>query len=79
MPNPQQAELRRSGENATNERHTRTMLSPEGPSGNPTDPSAVVPEENEPGHHPDVEQDKPDATEFARRFGIGAGAPDHNA
>ncbi len=30
-----------------------------------------VPEENQPGHHPPVEQDKPDLEAFAARFGGG--------
>lgn len=34
---------------------------------------APVPDDNRPGHHPDVEQDKPDAEAFAARFGSGGG------
>ena len=56
MSNPQQPEIRRSGrgevvEDAVKSRH-----------GGPTDESGdsgPVPEDNQPGHHPQSEQDKP--------------------
>lgn len=56
MSNPQQPEIRRSGrgevvEDAVKGRH-----------GGPSDEvgnTGPVPEDNQPGHHPEVEQDKP--------------------
>ena len=70
MPNPQQPELRRNGENATVESHARTVLNPKGPAGSASDPALHTPEENQPGHHPDREQDKPNGAAFAERLGV---------
>ncbi len=67
MSNPQQPELRRSGytpadqESWVNEDH--------GAPGS-DDVSLRVPEANQPGHHPDQEQDKPDLDAFAERLGV---------
>jgi hypothetical protein len=70
MAKPQQAELRRSGAvpaldpDATAselEAHERP-----GTSGH----TGPVPEEQQPGHHPEQEQDKPDLDKFAARLGI---------
>jgi len=72
MPNPQQPELRRSGENAAVESHARTVLNPEGPDGGASDATLHTPKANQPGHHPDREQDKPDLGAFAARLGVRA-------
>ncbi len=56
MTNPQQPEIRRSG------LHEAVQDSVKSSHGGPTDESgnaAPIPEANEPGHHPDVDQDKP--------------------
>lgn len=57
MTKPQQPELRRSGLGSTDQDSAKVnadeTISGTGGGGGP------VPEENQPGHHPDVEQDKP--------------------
>jgi hypothetical protein len=59
MSNPQQPELRRSGKGDTvqdswgNAAGSAENPGPEGAAG-------PVPEANQPGHHPEKEQDKPD-------------------
>ena len=35
-------------------------------------PAGPVPPDNEPGHHPDHEQDKPDPNAFAAKLGLAA-------
>lgn len=58
MPEPQQPELARSRKGATSERSTKSKLTGEGvPAAE--GPAGPVPEANQPGHHPEVEQDKP--------------------
>lgn len=56
MTNPQQPELGRSGKGATTEGSAKSKVSDRPRSSGPTGP---VPEDNLPGHHPEVEQDKP--------------------
>lgn len=57
MTNPQQPELRRSGRGATDEDSAKSKASSNLP---PDDGDvAPVPPDNQPGHHPDQEQDKP--------------------
>ena len=58
MVNPQQPELRRSEYGATSEDATKGFLTAQD---EPTEGGAAgpVPEDNQPGHHPEVEQDKP--------------------
>lgn len=70
MSQPQQPELRRSGENAAVDDHARTTIGVGGPSGGEEGPRSPVPEDNRPGHHPRREQDKPDPGAFAERLGI---------
>ena len=70
MPNPQQPELRRSGfVPALDPDATESRLSGEE---RPSNKSSIggVPEDQQPGHHPDTEQDKPDLDDFAARLGI---------
>lgn len=58
MTKPQQPELRRSGLGSTDQDSAKInadeSISPKAPKAGP------VPEENQPGHRPDNEQDKPD-------------------
>jgi hypothetical protein len=70
MANPQQPELRRSGKVAALDPDaTETDLTahdrPKRKGG-----TRKVPAEQRPGHHPEVEQDKPDLDAFAERLGI---------
>ena len=68
MSRPQQPELARSAKTDLDPDHVETGLQgqkrPE--SGGETGP---VPAENQPGHHPSEEQDKPDLDAFAARLG----------
>jgi hypothetical protein len=65
MPNPQNPELRRSEEGNI---RPRTELGPDPHDvGGETGP---VPPDNQPGHHPEQEQDKPPADKFAEALGI---------
>ena len=57
MPKPQQPELRRSGKGSTDSDATEMRAGDELEGGDPR--LGPVPEENQPGHHPDNEQDKP--------------------
>lgn len=72
MANPQQPELRRSGNvPALDPDASEAELSARdrpNTGGNVGD----VPEEQRPGHHPDQEQDKPDLDAFAERLGVKA-------
>lgn len=70
MAKPQQPELRRSGMVPDLDPDaTETVLSAQD---EPKTSRArkKVPEEQQPGHHPDEEQDKPDMEKFAERLGI---------
>lgn len=74
MSNPQSPAVRRSERvPALNPDATETVLSAERRE-SPTAPTAPIPEDQRPGHHPDHEQDKPDGDAFAERLGMG---PDH--
>ena len=53
---PQQPELRRSSYGASDARSAKSHYKGDAESDGDTGP---VPEENQPGHHPEVEQDKP--------------------
>lgn len=56
MSNPQDPNIRRSGRGEVVQDAAKTRR------GGPTDESGEtgpVPEENRPGHHPEIEQDKP--------------------
>lgn len=57
MPNPQQPELRRSGHTPVDDDHAEETASATGLGG--AGGVAPIPPDNEPGHHPPVEQDKP--------------------
>src|SRR5687768_4206533 len=67
MPMPQQPELRRSGHNAVDEGAPETTLPVQGDPGAGGAATGPIPEDNLPGHHPTVEQDKPDAADFVAK------------
>ena len=74
MARPQQPELARSAKTDLDPDHIETGLQgqPTPKSGGETGP---VPPENQPGHHPAKEQDKPDLDAFAARLGTDPKAP----
>jgi hypothetical protein len=74
MSRPQQPELARSAKTDLDPDHVETGLQgqPRPKSGGETGP---VPPDNEPGHHPPKEQDKPDLDKFAARLGTDPRAP----
>ena len=74
MARPQQPELARSARTDLDPDHVETGLQgqPTPKSGGDTGP---VPAENQPGHHPAKEQDKPDLDAFAARLGTDPEAP----
>jgi hypothetical protein len=74
MARPQQPELARSGKTDLDPDHVETGLEgqPIPPSGGETGP---IPVDNQPGHHPAKEQDKPDLDAFAARLGTDPTAP----
>lgn len=57
MPKPQQPELARSGRGATDQDSAKIKAGPE--LSDSEQPFGKVPAENQPGHHPEKEQDKP--------------------
>lgn len=70
MPNPQSPAVRRSEQvPSLNPDATETARSADRPEA-PTPSPGPVPEEQQPGHHPDHEQDKPDPEAFAERLGV---------
>jgi hypothetical protein len=56
MSTPQQPELHRSGRGASDPKSAKANL--DGPGAEEGD-AGPVPPDNQPGHHPDEEQDKP--------------------
>lgn len=73
MAKPQQPELRRSGTvPALDPDATEAVLSAQDDPKTSTS-RGPVPTEQQPGHHPEDEQDKPDLDAFAERFGIPTG------
>jgi hypothetical protein len=74
MSRPQQPELARSAKTDLDPDHVETGLQgqPRPVTGGETGP---VPAENQPGHHPPDEQDKPDLDAFAARLGADPKAP----
>lgn len=70
MAKPQQPELRRSERvPALSPDASEAELSAQSiPS--TTDPDAPIPEEQRPGHDPEVDQDKPDMDAMAERLGV---------
>src|ERR687896_2249922 len=79
MANPQQPELARSRKTpALDPDATEAVLSAEG---TPVEDRArgPVPVDNQPGHHPPVEQDKPDADRFIAKVKAVASEADDGA
>lgn len=74
MSNPQQPEIGRSRKTPSQDPDSAAAIIEAGH--RPTDDGAVgpVPPENQPGHHPSTEQDKPDLNAFAERLGIAGDA-----
>ena len=74
MARPQQPELARSAKTDLDPDHIETGLQglPTPKTGGETGP---VPPDNQPGHHPAKEQDKPDLDAFAARLGTDPKAP----
>jgi hypothetical protein len=74
MARPQQPELARSAKTDLDPDHIETGLQGQKApaTGGETGP---VPAENQPGHHPPKEQDKPDLDAFAAKIGADASAP----
>ena len=65
MPKPQQPELRRSEYGATSDDSAKSNADVEDLSAGGG--AGPVPEENQPGHHPEHDQDKPDPQAFVDR------------
>ena len=59
MTNPQQPELARSRKGATSDDSVKGHLTGQKAAKTSEGPQGPVPEDNQPGHHPEVEQDKP--------------------
>src|SRR5205085_2427338 len=74
MARPQQPELARSAKTDLDPDHVETGLQgqPRPATGGETGP---VPPDNQPGHHPEQEQDKPDPDAFAAKLGTDPKAP----
>jgi hypothetical protein len=68
MGKPQQPELGRSGHTPVDQgRHAKEAIQGQGRPG-AEDATGPVPEDNQPGHRPDKEQDKPDPERFRSRL-----------
>lgn len=65
MPKPQQPELRRSEYGATSDDSAKSNADVQDMSAD--DAPGPVPEENQPGHRPERDQDKPDPEAFIER------------
>ena len=59
MTNPQQPELARSRKGATSDDSAKAHVGGPRAGGGGEGPEGPIPEDNQPGHHPEVEQDKP--------------------
>jgi hypothetical protein len=68
MSKPQQPELGRSGHSSVNQgQHAAEQIEGQAQPGE-EGAAGPVPEANRPGHHPEHEQDKPDAERFRARL-----------
>jgi hypothetical protein len=70
MANPQQPELGRSRKVPHQDPDSAAALVDAGGGADTTAPPGPVPPENQPGHHPEQEQDKPDLDAFAAQLGM---------
>src|SRR3954447_11484687 len=76
MSNPQQPELARSRKTpAQDPDSTANVLEGQDQPG-ASGPSGPIPVDNQPGHHPAHEQDKPDLNAFAEKLGVVESAPE---
>lgn len=68
MAKPQQPELARSRKTPSQDPDSAAALT-DAPGGlETTEPRGPVPPENQPGHHPEREQDKPDLDQFSAKL-----------
>src|SRR5919206_1299096 len=70
MSNPQQPELARSRKVPHQDQDAASAAVEARRATDAGGPSGPVPPENQPGHHPPEEQDKPDLNAFAEKLGI---------
>lgn len=70
MARPQSEHLQRSGNTPIDPDHIATEVEtqPHAPRDEPG--GGPIPPENQPGHHPAQDQDKPDLDQFAKRLGV---------
>ena len=76
MSNPQQPELARSRKTPALDEDAVPGVLDGQPDIGADAPRGPVPPENQPGHHPAEEQDKPDLDEFAAKLGTPASQPE---
>ena len=69
MPNPQQPELARNRKTPALDEHATPGVLEGEPDVGADAPRGPVPVDNQPGHHPAEEQDKPDVNAFAEKLG----------
>lgn len=81
MSNPQQPELARSRKTPAQDPQAAAAVVEGQHEPGADAPRGPVPPENQPGHHPEQEQDKPDLDAFAERLGVveEAGTPPPDA
>ena len=68
MAKPQQPEIARSGRGAVDPAAVKEQLSAPVPGGGESGDLGPIPEDQLPGHHPDVEQDKPSGEAFLQKL-----------
>jgi len=68
MTTPQQPELRRKGHSPADPKARKRFEDATLPPAQ--EQSGPIPEENQPGHHPEHEQDQPDLDDVAGKLGI---------
>lgn len=74
---PAQPEIHRSGRTPLDPDHVETQVEVERHAPHDEPGGGPIPEGNQPGHHPEHDQDKPDLDEFAAKFGTAP--PDERA
>lgn len=74
MPNPQQPEIGRSRKTPGQDPDSAATVIEGSRRLADEDAGGPVPPDNQPGHHPPQEQDKPDLDAFAERLGTAAGS-----
>ena len=77
MSNPQQPELARSRKTPAQDPDAAAAVLEGQRQPSQGGPGGPVPPDNQPGHHPEKEQDKPDPNAFAAKLGLAA--PDAGA